>query len=188
MYWLLRMKILIGRSCCTAVDISCMVISTEASPAMSMTRLFGMRDLHADRRRQAVAHGAEAARGHPAVRLLEVEELRRPHLVLADLGGDVDVLVPGRRVEPLDRVLRHDDVAVLPVGEAVARAPAVDLRPPRLQRRLVDLRLHRLPDGEHVLEHVGDVADDRDVDVDVLVDRRRIDVDVDLASSPARRR
>jgi len=51
----------------------------------------GMRDLNADRRRQAIAHGAETARGHPAVRLLEAEELRRPHLVLADFGGDVNV-------------------------------------------------------------------------------------------------
>ena len=77
---------------------------------MSMTSAFGMRDLHADRGRQAVAHGAEPARGHPAVRLLELEELRRPHLVLADLGGDVDVAVLGQLVEPLDRVLRLDDV------------------------------------------------------------------------------
>ena len=35
------MKILIGSSYCTAVDISCMVISTEASPAISMTSEFG---------------------------------------------------------------------------------------------------------------------------------------------------
>ena len=72
-----------------------MFIWIEASPAMSMTSGFGMRQLHADGRRQAVAHGAEAAGGHPAVGLLEVEELRRPHLVLADLGGDVDVAVAG---------------------------------------------------------------------------------------------
>ena len=61
MYWLLRMKILIGSRYCAAVDISCMVISTEASPAMSITSDFGMRELHADRGRQAVAHGAEPA-------------------------------------------------------------------------------------------------------------------------------
>ena len=72
-----------------------------------------MRHLNAERRRQAIAHGAEAARGHPAVRLLEAEELRRPHLVLTDFGGDVDV-TPARRLEqPLDRELRQDDIAVL---------------------------------------------------------------------------
>ena len=69
---------------------------------MSMTSAIRMRDLHAERRRQAVAHRAEAARGHPAVRLLETEELRRPHLVLADLGGDVGVAILGQLVEPLD--------------------------------------------------------------------------------------
>ena len=41
MYWLLRMKILIGSRYCAAVDISCMVICTEASPAMSITSDFG---------------------------------------------------------------------------------------------------------------------------------------------------
>jgi hypothetical protein len=41
MYWLLRMKILIGRRYCTAVDISWMHICIEASPAMSMTSAVG---------------------------------------------------------------------------------------------------------------------------------------------------
>ena len=69
------------------------------------------------------------------------------------------------------------------IGEAIARPPAVDLLPPRLQRRLVDLRLLRLPDEDQILEHLADVADDRQVDADVLVDRRGIDVDVDLPRS-----
>ena len=68
----------------------------------------GARHLHAHRRRQAIAHRAEPARGHPVERLLELEELRRPHLVLADLGGDVGVAAAGQRIEPLDRVLRLD--------------------------------------------------------------------------------
>ena len=55
-----------------------------------------MRDLHAHRRRQAVAHRAEAARGHPAVRLVEAEMLRGPHLVLADLGGDEGLAAAAR--------------------------------------------------------------------------------------------
>ena len=32
---------------------------------------------------------------------------------------------------------------------------------------------------QHLVEHVGDVADDRHVDLHALADRRRIDVDVD---------
>jgi hypothetical protein len=41
-------------------DSSWMFIWIEASPAMSMTSAVRMRDLHADRRRQAVAHRAQA--------------------------------------------------------------------------------------------------------------------------------
>jgi hypothetical protein len=55
--------------------------------------------------------------------LLEVIELRRPHLVLADLGGDVGVAALGQRVQPLDRVLRLDHVAFPGGRQAVARAP-----------------------------------------------------------------
>ncbi len=73
-----------------------MFIRIEASPAMSITSDFGMRHLRADGRRQAIAHGAEAPGGHPAVRVLEVIELGGPHLVLADLGGDVGVAVLGQ--------------------------------------------------------------------------------------------
>ena len=139
-----------------------------------------MRQLHADRGRQAVAHGAEPAGRHPAVRLLEIVELRRPHLVLADFGGDVGVAVLGQLVEPLDGVLRLDDVARLPVGERLARPPLVDLRPPHLQRLLVGVARLGAPQPHHVFQHMRAVADDRHVDMDVLVDRRRIDIDVDL--------
>ena len=69
-----------------------------------------MRELDADRRRQAVAHGAETAGRHPAVRLLEPVELRRPHLVLAHLRGDVGVAVLGELVKASDGVLRLDEL------------------------------------------------------------------------------
>ena len=88
-----------------------MFIRIEASPAMSITSASGIAELRADRRGQAVAHRAEPARGQPVVRLLEVEVLRRPHLVLADFGGD------DRRRASLvssysrsDRVLRLDRI------------------------------------------------------------------------------
>ena len=55
----------------------------------------------------------------------------------------------------------------------------VDRRPPFGERAGVDL-MPVPPHAHHVLEHVGAVADDRQVDLDVLVDRRRVDVDVDL--------
>src|ERR1700692_3905363 len=93
-YSLLRMKILIGRLYCIAVDISCIVICTDASPAMSITsapgcancppHAAGSPQLPPPPPRQAIAHGAQPPAGHPAIGLLELEALRRPHLVLAD--------------------------------------------------------------------------------------------------------
>ena len=48
----------------------------------------GPADLGADRGGHRVAHRAEPARVHPRVRLLELPELARPHLVLADAGHE----------------------------------------------------------------------------------------------------
>ena len=72
----------------------------------------GMRDLRADRGREPIAHGAEAAARQPAVRLVELQELRRPHLVLADFRRDVDIAIFDVRLQPLERELRHDHVGL----------------------------------------------------------------------------
>src|SRR6185437_7631589 len=131
--------------------------------------------------RQAITHGAEAARSHPMLGLLELEELRGPHLVLADFGGDEDVLAaPRQLIEPLQRVLRLDDLAVVDIGEAVARAPALDLLPPRRQRLEIGLPALASEAGDDRLERGAGVADDGHVDAYVLVERGGIDVDVDL--------
>ena len=106
--------------------------------------------------------------------------LSRPHLMLSHVGGDVDVHSPGQFVEPGQGELRFDDVGTLVEPVGVLGPPAVDPRPPFLQRRLVGLEFVLLPDLQHVAEHRGAVADDRHVDSDVLVDRRRIDVHVHL--------
>src|SRR5262244_2393726 len=111
-----------------------------------------MGELYPDRGRQSVAHGAESTRGHPAVGFLEVEELRCPHLMLTDLGGDVDVAILRRRIEPLDGVLRLDEVVRSPVGQRLAPAPPVDLSPPRLQGSPVWRRTDFTPQPHHVVE------------------------------------
>jgi hypothetical protein len=36
------------------------------------------------------------------------------------------------------------------------------------------------PQTHHVLQNVADIAENADIGVDILVDRRRVDVDVDL--------
>ena len=91
-----------------------------------------MGDLHAHGRWQAVTHGAEPAGSHPVIGLLELQELRRPHLMLAHFGGDVVVAILDVMIEPLERVLRLDRLLALLVGEAIAGAPLVDLGPPCL--------------------------------------------------------
>ena len=48
----------------------------------------GPADLGADGRRQAVAHGAEPARGQPVPRVAEAVVLGGPHLVLPHPGDD----------------------------------------------------------------------------------------------------
>src|SRR3546814_10149766 len=89
----------------------------------------GIAQLRADGGREAIANRAKAHGGQPFVRRVEAEMLGRPHLVLADFGGDDDVLGRARRLVKLgDGLLRHDLFAAVGIGEAVARAPAVDPR------------------------------------------------------------
>src|SRR3954469_6021803 len=89
----------------------------------------GIGHLHAHRRRQAEAHRAEAAGVDPAARLLELVELRGPHLMLSHIGGDEGV-APGHFIELLEHELRLDDLRVAVVLEAIARAPFAYLLPP----------------------------------------------------------
>jgi len=159
-----------------------MVISTEASPAISMTSDFRMRHLHPYRRRQPVAHGAEPARRHPPVGLFELEELCGPHLVLADLGRDVDILVPGQRMETLDRVLRHDHVLARLVAQALACPPWVPAFDLLHQCCSAFCRAHAraLPHPDHI-SRTWRSCRRLEYRPDILVDRGGIDVDMDLA-------
>src|SRR6185503_18122719 len=99
-------------------------------------------------------HRAESARVDPAPRLVELVELRGPHLVLPDVGGDVSVPLRDL-VELFDHVLGLDDRARAVVLEAVARAPQLDLRPPRLQRFLVRAFPRPLELPDEILQYVA---------------------------------
>ena len=140
--------------------------------------LVGHRDLGADRRRQAESHRPEAAGVEPPVGLGEVVVLRRPHLVLADVGGD-DRVAAGRAVHLLDHELRLD----LGVGRVlVARAgtaPASRGSAPTTRRGGSARRPARGTRRSASAARRLRVADDRDVGGDVLGDLGRVDVDVD---------
>ncbi len=147
----------------------------------------GMRHLHADRRRKAVAHGAEAAGGHPAVGILETHVLRSPHLMLAHLGADIAIMALGQRLKPRQRVLRPDHRAGLLELQALDAAPLLDLRPPFRDGLAVGLAAPGLPDLQQIAQHIADIANDRDVRLDHLVDRRGIDIDMRLGAAGAER-
>jgi hypothetical protein len=66
--------------------------------------------------------------------------------------------------------------------QAVAATPFVDLLPPVFQRRRIRLGIGRIELGQELDQHVFDVADDRNVHLHALGDRRWVDIDVnDLA-------
>ena len=100
-------KTFTGMSWSAAVANSWQTMIRLPSPARQTTCSSGHRDLGADRRREPEAHRPEAARVEPPARLGEVVVLRRPHLVLADVGGD-DRVALGRLVHRLDHELRLD--------------------------------------------------------------------------------
>ncbi len=157
-----------------------MFIRIEPSPAISTTRACGLRHLHADGGRQAIAHCAEAAAGHPVVRFIEMEMLGRPHLMLTDFRRNVGITPLGRRIKPLDRILRLDDLVGIFIGKRFAPPPFIDLSPPIGERFSIGLAAARLPTGKHRRNDMSAIADDAEIDLDVLVDRRRIDVDMDF--------
>ena len=87
------------------VASSCVFIWTEPSPAMQTTVSSGQptfAPIAAGRPKPIVPRPPELIQRRGSV---EVEVLRRPHLVLADVGGD-DRVAAGRLVERLDHALR----------------------------------------------------------------------------------
>ena len=101
--------------------------------------------------------------------------LRLPHLVLADVGDD-DGLALGGAPDVVDDV-RGVEVAVvgqvLDVADRGVALEIVDVADPLRAVARLDAR-------QQVLERLAQIADEADVDADVLVDLGRVDVDVDL--------
>ncbi len=107
--------------------------------------------------------------------MLVGDELRRPHLMLAD-PGDIQRLRTGDLPDPFDGVLGSDRTVRRPViTQRVGPAPAVELAPPAGDVR-PRLRLQR---GDEIDDHFPAVADDRHVRDPVLPDFGRIDICMD---------
>src|SRR5580704_1250734 len=141
--------------------------------------LVGRGEGGADSRGQSVAHRAQSTRRQPRARMLEREHLRHPHLMLANVSGYYAVAL--RDVVQLgDHVERRDALATMVVlVERLVLLPLEDLLMPfspigaALRDTLAALDL-----SQHVGEDRLDVADDRNVDLYVFRNRRRVDVDV----------
>ena len=108
----------------------------------------GTRHLRADRRRQAEAHRAEAAGGDEGAGLGDLVVLRRPHLVLADVGDD-DGAAVGRLPDVVNHVRRAEPAIVRQVLDVADRRSAgefADAGDPGVVAR----RLHeRQPVAQH---------------------------------------
>ena len=136
----------------------------EGSVAINVNDLLvGTRNLRADRARVAVAHRAEPEAADERARLVEIIELRRPHLVLAHARRD-DRLALRHPVKLLDHVLRLDRVLRVLIVKWERLFPLGDLRAPRHVERIVarlfplvtGLCQQRVRAGErvlHVTEH-----------------------------------
>ena len=142
----------------------------------------GMGGLDADGGGEAVAHRPQSAGGHPPVGLVETDVLGGPHLVLADLAGEVGVPALRERIQAHDRMLRLDRArGGLAVGEAIPSAPRGDLPPPACEGLLLGGEAALLPAALKGGKRIASVSDDAHIHEDVLVDAARINVDVDLA-------
>ena len=124
---------------------------------------------------QTKTHRACAAGSDPAIRFVELVILRRPHLVLTHIRGH-DRAAAGRLPNIRDE-MRHVQLAVfIPVHDAALvrfGLPAVDLGFPIL----VVVFIHQ---GDEVAQDGLQITDQWHIGIDVLVQFRRVDLNVDL--------
>ena len=146
-------------------------VHAEAAVAIDIDhKLPGTTERRTDRGGQSESHGAQASRGEPVPCLLETVVLGGPHLVLAHAGGH-DSLAFGHPVQEVDGVLGEDRVVCVLEAQRMFLSPGLDLGVPGL----VVSTCHQTVE---LLQGILDVAHDRQVRDLVLVDLRRIDVDV----------
>ena len=84
---LLMIATLIGMSLIAQVASSWLVIWKQPSPSIAQTVLSGLPTLAPMAAGHGEAHGAEATGVDPRVGVLVADEVRGPHLVLADAGA-----------------------------------------------------------------------------------------------------
>ena len=137
----------------------------------------GPRELGADGGGKSEAHRAEAAGGDERARLVVLVVLRFPHLVLAHVGDDQRVAL-GLAPQIVDDVRGVEMPVVGQVLDVAHGRVALELVECSCQPLGRDRPLRTR--GSRSSSTSSQIADERDVDLHVLVDLGRIDVDVNL--------
>lgn len=99
---------------------------------------FAHRQLCADGRAVAKAHGPQAAARQKTAGFYMADVLRGPHLVLADVRH-VKRVRPGQLAHFADELMRADAVLII-LGTVILRLPCLDLRHPLRVLRIFDQR------------------------------------------------
>ena len=107
-----------------------------------------------------------------------MEMLCGPHLVLPHFRRDNRRLVFRGREQTLNRILRHDVLGAAGVAEAIDCAPALDTRPPVIQR--CGLVFTAFPHFDHLPYSRTNISHDGQFDADRFVDRTTVYIDVDF--------
>ena len=100
--------------------------------------------------------------------------------MLTHLGCDVGVFVFGQFIEALNRILRLDRGFRTAIGQTVLRLPCLDFSQPRRDFLCIRRFAQRFPFRKHILQHACAIAHNTDIDAHILIDRRWINIDMDL--------
>ena len=133
------------------------------------------RDLCADRRAVAEAHGAEAARGQELTRMSAAVVLGAPQLMLTDIGRD-DGVLRGLFRDRAEQLMRMDNAFVVLCAVVELLPPLGDLLKPCGVLVFLDVRQNLFKEGLCV-------GNDRASRFNVLVDLRGVDVHMDDAGA-----
>ena len=140
--------------------------------------LIRVAQLGPDGRPQAEAHGAKAPGGEQLARVVKMEMLDGPHLMLAHVGGH-DGVVGAEPGDGVQNLLGRQVVGVLIIGRL--RGEGEDILLPLAVVILGHLLVQQC-------QHLLGVADDVVVGLHILVDLRPVNVDVDNLGLPGKGR
>ena len=98
--------------------------------------------------------------------------------MLANFRCNISIIIFRQRFKPLQRILRFDHLAICGIIKAANFAPSINFRPPGFQGFGICFAPARLPNFEHILQNMRHIPKDRDIDMDHLVDRGGININM----------